>query len=55
MWEDENGMDDVEMRQTDKSQWTMLQMSHTKQLHKSITQLNHMGLDDIITKNGNHG
>ena len=43
MWEHENHADDMQMRQTDESQWMMSQTSHTKQLHKSITQLNHMG------------
>ena len=43
MQEHENCADDVQMRQTDKSQWMMSQMSHTKQSHKTITQLNHMG------------
>ena len=43
MWEHENHVDDVQMRQTDESWWMTSQMSHTKQLHKSITQLNHMG------------
>ena len=43
MWECENCADDMQMRHIDELQWVMLQMSHTKQLHKSITQLNHMG------------
>ena len=49
----ENHGDDMQMRQTDKLQWMMSQMSHTKQSHKSITQLNHTGQDDVMTKNGN--
>ena len=53
-WECENCADDMQMRQTDKLQWMMSQMSHTKQLHKSITQLNHMGQGDVMIKNGNH-
>ena len=51
-----NHVDDIQMRQTDKSQWMMSQMrqtdeswwmmsqmSHMKQSHKSIAQLNHTG------------
>ena len=49
MWESwktqeyENCANDMQTRQTDESQGMMSQMSHTKQSHKSITQLNHMG------------
>ena len=59
MEEHENHAGDVQMRQTDESQWMMSQMSHTKQLHKSIcrkqlhksiAQINHTRLDDIMTK-----
>ena len=39
----ENHADDMQMRQTDKSWWMMSQTSHTKQSHKSVAQLNHMG------------
>ena len=35
--------DDMQTRQTDEMQWMMSQTSHTKQLHKSIAQLNHTG------------
>ena len=43
MWECENHADDVQMRQTDELLWMMSQSSHTKQLHKSVAQMNHMG------------
>ena len=55
IWEHENHADDVQTRQTGKSWWMVSQMYHTIQSHKSITQLNHTGLDDITTKNGNLG
>ena len=42
MQECENHVYDVQMRQTDESWWMTSQMSHTKQSHKSIAQLNHM-------------
>ena len=42
MWECEKHVDDVQMRQTNELQWMTSQTSHTKQLQKSITQLNHM-------------
>ena len=54
-WEHENHADDMQTRQTDESWWMTSQMSHTKQLHKLITQLNCTGLDDIMTKNQNYG
>ena len=43
MWEHENHVDDVQMRQTDKLQWMTSHTSHTKQSQKSIAQLNHTG------------
>ena len=55
MWECENCADDVQMRQTDELQWMTSQTSHTtRQSHKSIAELNHIGSDDVMTKNGNH-
>ena len=54
MQEFENHVDDVQTRQIDEKWWMMSQMSQTKQSHKSITQLNHMGQDDVMTNNGNH-
>ena len=39
----ENCVNDVQMTLTDESWWMTSQMSHTKQLHKSITQLIHTG------------
>ena len=54
MQECENQVDNVQTRQTDESWWMTSQMSCTKQLHKSITQINHTRLDDVTTKNGNH-
>ena len=42
-WAIENCVDDGQMRQTDELQWMTSQMRHTKQLHKAIAQLNHMG------------
>ena len=35
-----NHVHDMQMRQTDESPWMTSHTSHTKQLHKSITQLN---------------
>ena len=55
MWEHENCVDDMQMRQTDELWWMMSQMRHTKWSHKSIAQINHTRLDDVMTKNGNHG
>ena len=49
-------VDDMQMMQTIKSQLMTLHGSHTKQLHKSITQANHTNLarqDDVTSKNGN--
>ena len=43
MQECENHIDNVRTRQTDELQWMTSQTSHTKQLHKSIAQLNHTG------------
>ena len=43
MQECENHVDDVQTRQTDESQRMMSQTNYTRQSHKSITQLNHMG------------
>ena len=43
MWEYENHVDDMQTRQTDELWWMTSQMSHTKQSHKLIAQLNHMG------------
>ena len=43
MWECENHVDDMQMRQTDKLQWVTSQLSHMKQLHKSIAQMNCTG------------
>ena len=43
MQEHENHADNVQMRWTDESSYMMSQTSHTKLLHKSIAQLNHMG------------
>ena len=58
MWECENHVDTVQMKQTDKLQWMMSQMSCAKQItnqsHKFITQINHTRWDDVMTKNGNH-
>ena len=38
----ENHVNNVQMRLTDETWWMMSQTSHTKQSHKSITQLNHI-------------
>ena len=43
MWEHDNCVGNVQMRQTDESWWITSQMSHTTQSHKSIAQLNHTG------------
>ena len=49
--------DDVQTMQTVELQMMMSHGSHTKQLHKSITQTNHTKdctrQDDITSKNGN--
>ena len=42
-WECENHVDNVWMRQTHESCWMASRTSHTKQLYKSIEQLNHTG------------
>ena len=39
MREHDKHVDDVQTRQADESWWMTSQMSHTKQLHKSIAQL----------------
>ena len=46
-------VDDMQTMQTDESQMMTSCGSHTNQLHKSITQMNHAKQDDITSKNGN--
>ena len=46
-------VDDMQMMQAIKSKLMMSHGSHTKQLHKSITQTNHTGQDDVTSTNGN--
>ena len=45
-------VDNVQTTQTDELCWMTSQMSHAKQLHKSIAQINHTIWDNIMTKNG---
>ena len=46
-------VDDGKMTWTDELQMITPHRSHTSQLHKRITQMNHTKHDDIMSKNGN--
>ena len=43
----------MQTMQTDKLQLMTSQGSHTKRLHKLITQINQTRQDDVMAKNGN--
>ena len=46
-------VDDMQRKQTVESQLMMSQGSHTKQSHKSITQIDRTRQDDVMSNNGN--
>ena len=48
-----NGVDDRQMRWTDKSQMMMSHWGRTSQSHKRITQMNRTKQDDVTSKTGN--
>ena len=47
-----NHADNMQTRQTDELQWMTSQMSHTKQLYKSVAQINHTRREDVTAENG---